>query len=185
MSEQHEVPFTTAASVGRVMVESGGTSLARVDAVGAVLRHARLLPAGGRGLHAPLISLSQGLGFLLVTAATPRIQDTLETWEKIERMWNAPVSEPLTLWLMGKIRNEGEHIDIADLLINPVAGYAVARMTRGPELNRYFAFPEFWHGRAGDELPGGGFVGQCGLIGGEVLARFARAIETRTLEIKE
>ena len=177
MSDQVQMSFSTAANVGRVMME-GGLTLPRVEAVAAVLRAEGLLPKGGRGLSAPMISPSQALMFVLVTASTPRIQDTFDTVEKIGRMTNPACSQGLSSWLLGKIRNEGADNDIEDLLINPVGGYAVARLSRGAFRSQYFALPEFWHGRAGDELPGGGYIGHCGLIGGQLFKALARAIET-------
>lgn len=179
MSEPQKINFTTAADVGRLMVEAGGISHARVDAVAAILRNVGLLPKGGRGRHAPAISFSQALGFLLVTASTPHIHDTYDTLDRIGRMTSLSGSEPFTIWLGMKMVNEGEYLDIEELVINPVAGCAFVRLQGG---YRHFGLPEIWAADPDNLRPAAGYAGQVAWIGGDVLKSFWRCFECFEVE---
>lgn len=160
-----------AVEVQRNLSMYGGASTKRAEAIGTVLRNANMLPLGGRGRHAPDITVEQAVMFGLAVAATENIVDAVSVARSLAELENKEGGTLLDS-LSGFILDADAALTCDYVHLLPAINGAIITYVDGRR--EWFFEPSLWQD---DKLvpssQGQGFAGRVGYIGGSVIAQIA------------
>lgn len=150
----------------------GDASIKRAEAIGTVLRSANMLPSGGRGRHAPDITVEQAAMFALAVAAAESVADAVKVALPLAGLENNQEVKLIDR-LSGFILDLDAARSCEYVHLLPSARMAVVTYADGGAREWFFAQGRWEDEKFVPSAQGQGFAGRIGYIGGAVFAQMA------------